>query len=134
MLNLPRMGPTIHKQNKRLIFTNTVGTSVSIVSDYRVGDLGSIPVRSKTKFPPASVSIPSLRPTEPPVHWVPGCIAGGKAQPGRALPPGKGPSGIHYTGGWVGLRVYLFTVARGNILCLCRGSISVRPVCSQTLH
>jgi hypothetical protein len=48
------------------------------VSDYGLGDRGSIPGGGKI-FPVASVSRPALRPTQPPVQWVPGV----KARPGR---------------------------------------------------
>jgi hypothetical protein len=34
----------------------------------------------------------------------------------RFLPPGKGPPGTHWTGGWVGPRAGLDTEARGEIL------------------
>jgi hypothetical protein len=54
--------------------------SVSIVlsTDWITG--GSIPGRSNGLFPLASVSRPSLRPTQPPVQWVPGVLSrGGKA-------------------------------------------------------
>jgi hypothetical protein len=44
--------------------------------------------------------------------------------------PGKDP-GIHWIGGWVGLRAGLDTGARGKILC--RGSNPGRPVCRQTV-
>jgi hypothetical protein len=53
---------------------------------------------------------------------------------GRALPPGEGPTGTHWIGGWVGLRAGLDTDARGNSFYLCRGSNLGRPVYSQTLH
>jgi hypothetical protein len=39
----------------------------------------------------------------------------------------------HWIGGWVGLRAGLGTEARVKIICLCRGSSSGRPVCSETL-
>jgi hypothetical protein len=50
-------------------------SSISIVSDYRLGDQGSIPGRSKGMFPLASVSRPALRPTQPPVQWVLGVLS-----------------------------------------------------------
>jgi hypothetical protein len=59
------------------------GSSVSIVSDYGLGDRGSIPGRGKKIFPLASVSRPALRPTQPPVQWVPGVLSSDKARAGR---------------------------------------------------
>jgi hypothetical protein len=60
------------------------------------------------------------------------------SHPGRALPPGKGPSvpivGTHWIGGWVGPRAGLDGGARRKILCLCRGSNPDRPARSQTLY
>jgi hypothetical protein len=50
------------------------------------------------------------------------------SRPGRALRPGKGPPGTHWTGGWVGPRAGLDTEERGKILCPCRGSNPHRPV------
>jgi hypothetical protein len=38
------------------------------------------------------------------------------SHPGRALPPGKGPPGTHWTGNWVGLRTGLDTDVRVNII------------------
>jgi hypothetical protein len=43
-------------------------------------------------------------------------------------------SSTNWIGGWVGLKAGLDTEARVKILCLCRGSNSGRPVCSQTLY
>jgi hypothetical protein len=40
-----------------------------------LGDRGSIPGRSERIFPLASVSRPALRPTQPPVQWVPGVLS-----------------------------------------------------------
>jgi hypothetical protein len=47
---------------------------------------------------------------------------------GRTVPPGKGPTGTHCTGDWVGPRVGLDTQFRGKFSCLCRGSKLDRPV------
>jgi hypothetical protein len=57
------------------------------VSDYGLDDR-AIEVRSpaevKIFFPLASVSKPALRPTQPPVQWVPGVLSPAvKARPGR---------------------------------------------------
>jgi hypothetical protein len=52
-----------------------LGSSVSIVSDYRLGEWGSIPSRSKEFLCLASVSRPALRPTQPPIQWVTGVIS-----------------------------------------------------------
>jgi hypothetical protein len=50
------------------------------------------------------------------------------SRPGRALPPGKGPPGTHWTGGYVGPRAGMDTEDRGKILRPCRGSNPDRPV------
>jgi hypothetical protein len=55
----------------------SLGSSVSIVSDYRPGDRGSIPNRGKRIFPLTSVSRLALRPIQPPVQWVPGVLSQG---------------------------------------------------------
>jgi hypothetical protein len=48
---------------------------------------------------------------------------------GRPLfTPGERAPGTHYTGGCVGPSAGLDTMARGKILCLCRGSNHDRPV------
>jgi hypothetical protein len=51
-----------------------------------------------------------------------------RVRPGHALPPGKGPTGTHWTGGWAGPRAGLDTEARRKILGLCQGSNPERPV------
>jgi hypothetical protein len=53
------------------------GSSVSIVPDYGLDERGSIPGRGKMIFPLASVSRPALRPTQPPIQWVPGILSPG---------------------------------------------------------
>jgi hypothetical protein len=50
------------------------------------------------------------------------------SRPGRALPPGKGPRGTHWRGGWVAPRAGLDTEDRGKILYPRRGSNPDRPV------
>jgi hypothetical protein len=47
------------------------GSSVSIVSDYGLGDGGSILGRGERIFPLTSLFRPALGPTQPPVRWVP---------------------------------------------------------------
>jgi hypothetical protein len=56
------------------------------------------------------------------------------SRPGHALPPGERAPGIHWTGGWVGLRASLDAEATRKILCLCQGSNPGCPVCWQTLY
>jgi hypothetical protein len=62
------------------------GSSGSIVSDYGLDDR-AIGVRSRQGqriFSLPSVSRLALRPTQPPVQWVPGVLSPGvKARPGR---------------------------------------------------
>jgi hypothetical protein len=48
------------------LFTWSLGSSVSIVSDYKLDDRDSNPARAKKKtFLPASVYIPAQRPAQP---------------------------------------------------------------------
>jgi hypothetical protein len=61
-------------------------SSGSIVSDYRLDDreIGVRSRRGQRIFPLACVSRPALRPTQPPVQWVPEVLSPGvKARPGR---------------------------------------------------
>jgi hypothetical protein len=55
------------------------GSSVSIVSDYRLdyGRSGFDPRHRQKIFPLTSVSRPALKPTQPPVQWVPGVLSPG---------------------------------------------------------
>jgi len=53
--------------------------SVGIATDYRLDGLGSKPGGDEIFRP----SRPALRPTQPPVQWVPGLYRG-KLRPGRA--------------------------------------------------
>jgi hypothetical protein len=69
------------KKKKGTYYTNKCseeqswGISVSIVSDYRLVDRGSITGRGKGFFfPLASVSRPALRLTQPPIQWVLGVL------------------------------------------------------------
>jgi hypothetical protein len=55
-------------------------------------------------------------------------VSGQRHAPTALLHPGKGPSGTHWTGGWVGPRDGLDTEATGKISCLCRGLKLDRPV------
>jgi hypothetical protein len=60
------------------------GSSVSIVSDYGLDDR-VIGVRSPAgakDFPLASVSRPVLRPTQPPIQWLPGVLSPGQSAAG----------------------------------------------------
>jgi hypothetical protein len=50
------------------------------------------------------------------------------------LCPWKRTLNTYWVGGWVGLRAGLDTVARGKILCLCRGSNPSHAVCSWMLY
>jgi hypothetical protein len=52
-------------------------TSVTIMSDYRLDNRSSIPGRGKRFFSLAAVSKSDLRPTQPPVQWVPGVLSPG---------------------------------------------------------
>jgi hypothetical protein len=54
-------------------------SSGSIVSDYGLmtGRSGFDPRQGQRIFPLASVSRPALRPTQPPVQWVPGVLSPG---------------------------------------------------------
>jgi hypothetical protein len=68
-------------------------SSGSIVSDYGLDDraIGVRTPAGQRIFPLTSVSRPALRPTQPPVQWIPGVLSPGvKARPGRDadhLPP-----------------------------------------------
>jgi hypothetical protein len=59
------------------------------------------------------------------------------SRPGRALAPGKGPTGTHCTGRWEGLREGSDTEATGRIISPLPGiepRPPGRPVRSQTLY
>jgi hypothetical protein len=60
-----------------LVYHQEPGSSVSIVSDYGLGDRGSIPGRGERIFPLSSVSRPTLGPTQPSVQWVPWILSRG---------------------------------------------------------
>jgi hypothetical protein len=54
------------------------GSSVSIVSGYGLDDRAievRFPAEAKGFFPLTSVSRPALRPTQPPVQWIPGVLS-----------------------------------------------------------
>jgi hypothetical protein len=75
-----------------LIYYRSRGSSVSIVFDYGLDDraIGVWSRQGQRIFPLTSVCRPALRPTQPPVQWVPGSFSRGKARPGRDsdhLPP-----------------------------------------------
>jgi hypothetical protein len=53
------------------------GSSVSIVSGYRLDDRAIDPRQRQRIFPLASVSKPAQGPTQPPVQWVPGVLSPG---------------------------------------------------------
>jgi hypothetical protein len=63
-----------------------------------------------------------------PRHWM--GVSGQRHAPDALYPRGK-DHGTHCTGGWVGPRADLDTVARGKILRLCRGSNIDRPVVAR---
>jgi hypothetical protein len=57
------------------------GSSVSIVADYRLGDQRSVfdSRQEQRNFPLTSMARPDLRPTQPPVQWVPGFLSQGQS-------------------------------------------------------
>jgi hypothetical protein len=57
-----------------IIIIITWGSSVSIVSDCRLDDRGSIPVEAKD-FSLTPVSRPALRPAQSPIQWVTGVLS-----------------------------------------------------------
>jgi hypothetical protein len=57
------------------------GSSVSIVSSYRLDDRGSIPGRGERIFPVASVFRPALGPTQPCTVGTGGPLPGNKGRP-----------------------------------------------------
>jgi hypothetical protein len=59
-------------------------SSVSIATDYRLDDLGSIPGRSKI-FLFITPSRQVLGPTQPPIQWVPGALSPGAKRPMRQV-------------------------------------------------
>jgi hypothetical protein len=58
-------------------FIIELGSSVSIVSGWLRSGRRSNPSRGERIFAVASVSRPALRPTQPPVQWVPGVLYAG---------------------------------------------------------
>jgi hypothetical protein len=76
------------------------GSSVSMVSEYRLDNRCSISGRGRGRgfFPVVSVSIPALRPTQPPMQWIPLFLSLGKALPGRDhSPPSSADVKIDYS-------------------------------------
>jgi hypothetical protein len=67
---------SLYSINQFILQWYSWGSSVSIVSDYRLDDQRLIPGRNKGIFPLASVSRLALRPIEPPIQWVPGVKRG----------------------------------------------------------
>jgi hypothetical protein len=62
------------------LFKRSQGSSVSIVSDYGLDDQAIVvqsPAEAKGFSSLAPVSRPALRPTQPPVQWVPGVLSPG---------------------------------------------------------
>jgi hypothetical protein len=59
------------------------GSSVNIVSDYRLDGRGSIPNPCKGFFSLACLPIPALRSTQPPIQCVPGVFSQGENRPSR---------------------------------------------------
>jgi hypothetical protein len=53
------------------------GSSVSIVSDYGLDDRVIDPRQGQRIFLLAPVIRPALRPTQPPIQWVPGFLSPG---------------------------------------------------------
>jgi hypothetical protein len=48
-----------------------------LATDWTTGRSGFDPLQRKEIFPLTSVSRPALRPTQPPVQWVPGVLSPG---------------------------------------------------------
>jgi hypothetical protein len=61
---------------------HSLGTS-GILCDYRLDNRVSIPGRDKGIFLASVSRPPGLRSTQPPIQWVPGVLARGKARPER---------------------------------------------------
>jgi hypothetical protein len=60
--------------NIRTLKTSEPGRSVSIVTGYALDDRGSIPDGTEC-FSSTLCVQPGLRPTQPPVQWVPGILS-----------------------------------------------------------
>jgi hypothetical protein len=67
------------------------GSVVGIVTGYGLDGRG-IESRWRRDFP--HLSKPALRPTQPPVQWVPGLFPGGKERPGRDADPSYPSSAV----------------------------------------
>jgi hypothetical protein len=59
-------------------------------------------------------------------------VSGQRHAPAALYPVKETP--VSWISGWKGVRAGLDTETRGKIRCLCRGSNSGHPVCSQTLY
>jgi hypothetical protein len=77
-INYEWMEFPIHSSLKRInyITYHKPHSSVSIASDHRLDNQGLIPLtEAKDFFPLASLSSPTLGPTQPPVQWVLGVLS-----------------------------------------------------------
>jgi hypothetical protein len=54
-----------------------------LATGWRTGRSGFDPRQRQTIFPLTSVSRPALRPTQPPVQWVPGVLSQGQSAAGE---------------------------------------------------
>jgi len=75
----------------RYLIISELGSIVSIATGYGLDGLG-IESQWGRDFP--HLSRPALRPTQPPVQWVPGSFPGGKEQPGHDTNPSSPSSAV----------------------------------------
>jgi hypothetical protein len=72
-------------KDKAVLEQNGTGVAQSVwLQTGRPSNRGSIPRQRQSIFPLASVSRPALRPTQPPIQWVPGVLSPGVKR-GRSL-------------------------------------------------